>query len=506
MKTLRFIFGLIVILLLISVLNGCSNSSEGSAAETGKQLYTCGMHPEIISEESGYCPICNMKLTPKKSGSDQSKGSVVIDPVTVQNMGLKTTTASYAIITRAIRASGKVDYSEPNLYSVNLKVPGWIEKLYINYEGANVKAGDPLFEIYSPELVAAQEEYLTAIDAKYSKNSIKSPEKRLENMGITKKQIMELARSQQVSDKMTIKSPATGIVIMKNINDGEQVKVGRELFKISDISTVWIIADLYEQDIPFVKLGDEVEIKIPSRADRNFNGRISYISPHLNSKQQTKIRIDVKNPEFKLKPGMYAEVIVNSQLPEKSLTIPFSAVIHSGEKSIVYIAHDDGSYEPRLVTTGSCGKDDLVEIRSGLKEGETIVTSGQFLIDSESRLNESLDMGHMHHDGMQSSTTEKMKMESEEESKHDMHTHHNHSDDEKLHIYTCPMPVHFNVLQFGEGDCPECGMDLVPVEETSNTEVYYCPMLEDSVVTNQPGKCPKCGMNLDKLNTGGEND
>lgn len=495
---------IIIILIAISVgLGGGyllfhrSQGIDRPAQETPSVQYTCGMHPEIISDEPGYCPICGMKLIPKRDGGGSSEGAIAIDATTVQNMGLKTQEVAMVELGKSIRLFGKVDYSEPLIRTVNVKITGWIEKLYIDYEGDYVENGAPLLEIYSPELVAAQREYLvaysnherlktaegTAISG--SDQLMEAAAMRLRNWDISHDQIRKLVSNGEPARTMLIRSPYDGVVISKHVDPGDHINPGAIAYKIADISRLWIKAFAYEQDLPFLRLGQNATIAIPSIPAESFSATVSYISPYLDRNRQAEIRLDTANPDLKLKPGMYAEVNIESRLPGKRMAIPLKAVINSGAKKIVYIDNHDGSYSPRLIKTGVYGDGDLVEVISGLDMDDRIVVSGQFLLDSESRLNEALIPAQAHGHDHGSSHNHKEKLETVEK--------------ELSGIYTCPMPEHYHVLQYGEGQCPECGMDLVPVEQTDNAEVYYCPMEECGIVRSEPGECPVCGMNLVKL-------
>jgi Cu(I)/Ag(I) efflux system membrane fusion protein/cobalt-zinc-cadmium efflux system membrane fusion protein len=454
-----------------------------------------------------------MKLTPKKEGGSEP-GNIVIDPTTRQNMGLVTAPAEYRKLTRTLRAFGTVEYSEPKIHAVNLKIEGWVEKrafgtveysepkihavnlkiegwvekLYVDYEGARVEKGWSLVEIYSPELVAAQKEFLIALksgDSRAMKKLLEGARQRLLNWDISPNQIERLAQTGEVRRNVVIKSPASGVVFAKNIEAGDHLKPGVELYRIADISVVWVVAYVYEQDLPFVALGQTAEISFPNLGGKNITAEVSYISPFLDSRGQTEIRLDVPNPGLILKPEMYAEVTIKSEMPEASLTLPRSAVINSGTRQLIYTASMDGSYAPRIITTGVVGDDDMVEIKSGLDSDEWVVTRGQFLLDSESRLGEALAGGHNHQSHTTFASEHKPIMTPEEDS--------------LSGIYTCPMPIHFDVLQYGEGDCSECGMKLVPVEETDNENVYACPMSQCGVAQNVSGSCPVCGMDLVRL-------
>lgn len=509
----------IIIALLIGfgssfVIFNPNQTSTLSGETRSKQQYTCGMHPEIISDEPGYCTICGMKLTLKKDGYGSSGGLIVIDPTMIQNMGLKTTKASYRSISKSIHTFGKIKYSVPLVQTVNIKISGWVEKLFVDYEGAIVKSGQPLLKLYSPELVAAQREYLVALENKRKLSTttisaISASDKlleasimRLQNWDISPDQIQNLAVTGKLEKSMIIRSPFDGVVISKKIVTGDYLKAGAEAFRIADISEVWAVAQIYEQDIPFVSLGQKAKVELPYMPGQVFKAEVAYISPYLGNDRQVEIRLNLQNPDFQLKPDMYAEIIFESQMLGNRLTLPLKAVINSGKKEIVYVAFDDGSFEPRIVRTGAVVGDDFVEIISGLSEGEEVVVSGQFLLDSESRLNETLTFTHQQ--GHESDTHQKQTNLPDHDDETD--TVKKHKTMELLGIYTCPMPEHYHILQYGEGKCDECGMDLVPVEKTDNTEVYFCPMVECQVVSTEPGNCPKCGMHLIILKHGQDHD
>ncbi len=507
-----------LIIVLVSAIIGfgaayllLSPSDIGSSEQhdSQEQLYTCGMHPEIISEEPGYCPICGMKLTPKKESGSSMEGGIMIDPTTRHNIGIKTVEATKRQLTKSIRAFAKVEYAEPSIHTVNIKIPGWVEKLYADHEGASVEAGEPLIEVYSPELVAAQREYLVAVKSneKLSSNSgkltsasqelLEASKMRLRNWDITDAQIEELNRSGKLTKSMVIRSPASGIVVSKMINQGEYLKVGSAAYELADLSNVWIEAFVYEQDLPFIELGQKARVEIPSLPGEQFEANISFVSPFLDNNQQAEIRLDVSNPQMRLKPEMYAEVYIQSQLKGERLAVPREAVINSGQRRLIYLSFEDGSYGARVIETGAVADNDWIEIKQGIKEGDRVVVSGQFLLDSESRLSESLGMAGHQHGPSQSNGASDIEAHSQES-----HETTGAIGEKNIGIYTCPMPEHFHVLQYGSGKCPECGMDLVPVEETDNSDFYYCPMSECQVVDTEPGRCPKCGMNLVKYERG----
>jgi len=380
------------------------------------QQYTCGMHPEIISDEPGYCPICEMKLTPirtettSSSKEDRGKiaendiaGSVIrIDPVTSQNMGIRMTPVEKRQLKRTLNTVAHITYDEKKLYSINSKVSGWIEKLYVDYEGKSVRAGEPLLEIYSPELVAAQREHLSAVRnyerlkdsnlesaRKGAKDLLYAARERLLLWDISENQIDELEETGVIKKTLTLSSPANGYVITKSVIEGDRVSPGMRLFQLADLSTVWAIANVYDYELPFVSVGQNAKLAMPYLPGQIFEGEISYIYPYLNNKNRSvEVRIEIPNKNMALKPNMYGAVSIESELPGERLVIPNQAVIRSGIRDLVFLSMGGGKFMPREVNLGAVSGDDMIEIISGLNEGDIVVTSSQFMLDSESRLRE----------------------------------------------------------------------------------------------------------------------
>lgn len=381
--------------------------APGPATAIAKeQLYTCSMHPFIIRKEPGDCPICGMALTPVKSDEakkESTSSAITIDPVTRQNMGIRTAPVVRRTLHRIIRTVGLVGYEEPRQYSVNTKIEGWIERLYVNETGAVVKKGQPLLEIYSPELVAAQEEFLLALrNKKALTNSVvpsisagadsllESSRKRLRYWDISNKQIAELEKSGKALKTLVIHAPYNGIITKKNAFGGMYVKAGMELFQVSDISKVWVYADIYEYELPWVKVGQTAHIQLPYRSEP-ITGKISTIYPYVEPKTRTvKVRIDLQNNNLELRPDMYVNVRLEAQHVDNVLAIPVEAVLNSGDKQTVFVALGEGKFEPRRVKLGLQGEEGFVQIVDGLHENDKVVTSAQFMLDSESTLREAM--------------------------------------------------------------------------------------------------------------------
>ena len=419
-------------------------SQQSGQQEDGEQLWTCSMHPNVVQDEPGDCPICGMDLVPmKRSGGGsatsakvEGKGEIVyyqapmdpsyiseepgkspmgmdlvpvyenqvdnfgntitINSTVVQNMGVRTAPIRKRNLTREIRAVGNVVYDETNLAHVHTKVTGYIEETHVEITGERVEKGEPLVEIYSPELVATQEEYLQAYRSAQrsggaSGDLLSSARRRLEFWDISEEQINRLERTGEVRKTMTLYSPFTGVVIFTNAIDGMRVQPGNPLYKIADLSTVWVEAQLYEYEIPWLTENQKVMMHLSYTPGKTYKGRIDYIYPYLEEKTRTvKVRSVFQNPNGELKPGMYANLQLYSEIGRDVPAIPEESVIWSGERTLVFIALGDGHFAPRDVKLGALSGDGYYEVLSGARAGETVVTSGQFLLDSESKLKEAL--------------------------------------------------------------------------------------------------------------------
>jgi Cu(I)/Ag(I) efflux system membrane fusion protein/cobalt-zinc-cadmium efflux system membrane fusion protein len=348
-----------------------------------------------------------MDLVPvyEEEGEEKEPTSTIrIDPVTIQNMGVRLGEVERRPLTKTIRTVGFVTYDERSIYTVNTKFDGWIEKIYVNFEGDSVRSGQPLFEIYSPELVTAQEEFLlarrqfmTARDSEYAmvrqgaRRLYEASHKRLQYWDLTDKQIDRIEQTGEVRKTVTVYSPASGVVTKKNAFAGHYVKAGEHQYEIADLSIVWVDVDVYEFELPWVREGMPAEMELSYLPGRRFTGKVLYIYPFLDTDTRTaKLRLQFSNPQRELKPGMYATVYLESKVAENTLVVPQEAVIHSGTRDIVFVALGKGRFQPREVQLGVEGSRDDYQVLGGVEEGEQIVVSAQFLLDSESRLREAI--------------------------------------------------------------------------------------------------------------------
>ncbi len=334
---------------------------------------------------------------------EEEEAPTVEIPLDKQQMiGVKTVEATVKPLEKNIRTVGRVEYDETKLATVNTKIEGWIEKLYVDYTGRYVKRGEPLVEVYSPELYATQQELVNALKWKGSARAeqgervaqflskdadavIEAARLRLKLWDITDEQLRRIEEIKAPVRTLTIYSPVNGYVVEKMAIQGMRVMPGEKLFDIADLSTVWVIADIYEYELPFIKEGLPARISLSYYPDKAFSSKIEYIYPTLADRTRTaKIRLSIQNPDNELKPQMFTHIEIRIGLGPK-LIIPQDSIIDTGTRQIVYVDKGEGYFEPREIKIG-LRANDMVEVIAGLKEGERVAASGTFLIDSEAVL------------------------------------------------------------------------------------------------------------------------
>ncbi len=416
-----------------------SVDSNAVTASSEKTFYTCGMHPWVIQDHPGNCPVCGMKLIPVHKTADSAasgprkilyykstmmagetspqpakdsmgmdmvpvyadpsaasaaSSAIAIDPATIQLMNLQTMEVVRGPLRRIIRTVGTIDYNETTLTDVTTRFKGWIEKLDVNTTGQLVHQGEPMFEIYSPEIYAAEGEYLSILTATNDADTdalSKTALDKLKFFALPDAQIAALTKSREPLTTFTMVAPADGFVMKKNIIQGQMTEAGTTLYELADLATVWVYAQVYEQDLPFVQAGQEATVKLSSMPDREFRGRVTYIYPDVDEKTRTaRVRLEFENPGYLLKPGMFVSAQITSELDPSVVLVPDSAVLRSGEKNTVFVALPGGKFDPRTVMLGQASEHDMYQVVSGLQSGERIVTSGQFMLDSESQLREAI--------------------------------------------------------------------------------------------------------------------
>ncbi len=406
------------------------NARSGEVqSSTPAQLWTCGMHPQVIQDHAGTCPICGMQLTPMNAsaGDSASAGGVTIDPVIVQNMGVRVAEVRRQPLHVSIRAAGFLREADPNVHEVNLRVSGWIEKLYADTLGMTVARGQRLFDLYSPDLQAAIGELIaarraagkgggvaaaTAPGAKPSATGpsgggmgdalLRAVRRKLQLFGLSDDQIDAFAQANEPPLTVTFRSQADGIVVEKPIVEGAAVKAGDMALRIVDYSTLWLDAQIFPQHVPHVREGQKVRAVIESAAGgpegngmhgalREVDGEVIFISPQIDpTTRAAVVRMQVANGDLSLRPGMWATARLERVVESNAVVVPREAIIDTGERQIAFIALEGGRFEPRALTLGASSDDGQVQVVSGLNAGEKVVVSGQFLIDSESRLREAI--------------------------------------------------------------------------------------------------------------------
>ena len=372
------------------------SSRKQSKKETKILYWRAPMNPTEIYDRPGKSKM-GMDLVPVYEDEVTGGTEVKIDPVIQQDMGVRTAFVEKGPLIRNIRTYGHVTYDETRTAQVSPKFSGWIEKLYVDFTGQAVRKGDPLFSIYSPELVTAQREYLQArkrldrILEKTGESLLDAVRQKLLYMDVPEDQLRRIEKSGEITKTLIIRSPFAGIVVEKSALEGAYVKEGTSIYTISDLSTVWVDAHIYEYELPWAKLGEKVEISLPYLPGKVYRGSVSFIYPYLARKtRDVVIRLQFKNPNLELKPNMYANVSIHARVNGEGLIIPSEAVLRSGERNIVFVTRGEGKFAPRSVTLGLDLGRGKVQVLAGLKEGEEIVTSGQFLLDSESTLREAV--------------------------------------------------------------------------------------------------------------------
>lgn len=359
------------------------------------------MHPQHKSDKPGKAPDCGMDLVPKyadEQAVNMAPGSVMIPAEKQQLIGVRTVEAKRETLVRDVRTTGQIAADETKIAHVHVKINGFIEQVFVDYIGQLVKKGQPLFTIYSPDLVSTQEEYLIAKRgektlaaspfaevAQGSESLLRSARERLKLWDISDAQIKRLDETGEVSRTLTFYSPISGFVMDRKAFPQASVTPDTELYTVSDFSTVWVNADIFEYEVPFVRIGQHAEVQLSYYPEKTWNGRVSFIYPTADPTTHTvKVRLEFPNPGFQLKPQMFADVDLKISYGNQ-VVVPQEAVLDSGKEQRVFVAKGNGYFEPRQITTGA-KLDGKAVVVSGLKAGETLVSSGNFLIDSESRL------------------------------------------------------------------------------------------------------------------------
>jgi Cu(I)/Ag(I) efflux system membrane fusion protein len=404
MNAVRWVlFGGLTLLALISIASFVTwrvQLANPSAKSAQAALYHCPMHPSYTSDKPGDCPICNMKLEPVPTSAMSHEGHagdvpglapVQIAANRVQLIGVRTAIVARGALGEGSPLVGFVAPDESRLQRVQLRVAGWVRDVQVNRTGEQVAAGQPMLSIYSPELYQSEQEYLITLGAQgapgaHESGAHQAAHARLKLLGLPEDEIARLDRERTPSSQIALRSPVTGTVLERNVVDGQYVGADTPLFTVADLSRVWVLVDLYEMDLGRVKVGDRARFRADGLPGRTFEAAIDFIYPTVSSETRTlKARLSLANGDGLLRPGMYGQVDVQSRRGGSSLVVPAEAVVNTGDMSYVFLARGEGHFEPRRVWTGS-GDGDRITVLRGLAEGDTVVASASFLIDSESRL------------------------------------------------------------------------------------------------------------------------
>ena len=419
--------------------------AAASASSPKRQVYQCPMHPQIIMDHPGNCPICGMTLVPMLGHAPQEKGkvlfyrnpmnpsitaqvprkdemgmdyvpvyegelkgegatiedhsTVMIDRERQQLIGLRTEKVVEGSVSGELHALGRVVVDETRVRKVNVKVDGFIEKLFVDFVGKPVAKGQPLFSLYSPEFVSAQREYLLALQTQKALSGgslqgsggelLDSARRRLGLWDVPKEAIDHLEKTGEVQKALTLRSPISGVVTVKNVMEGARITPADILFEITDLSRVWVQVDVYEAELSRAKVGMPAEMTTQASPGKTFKGRVAFVDPVMDPKTRTaRARVEFPNPAGELKPEMFGDVVLKGQ-GRRGMIIPLDAVLDAGTTKVAFVSLGEGRFEPREVTTGTT-IGEKVEIRSGLKLGEEAVVRANFLVDSESRLKAAL--------------------------------------------------------------------------------------------------------------------
>ncbi len=496
MKTQNIIIGILVIIIaVISYLwlsdAGSSSTTPNTKADTaqstknGKKVlyWRAPMNPNEVYDHPGKSKM-GMDLVPVYADEAAGGDVVTISGAVQQNMNVQTAVVEKKDLSSRVVTNGILQTDEQKEYIVNTKVSGWVENLYVNYTGQKVKKGQKLIDIYSPELVAAQQELITALSygasvekssdkniAGSGKDLIENSERKLELLDVPDAEIKRIEQTKEIKKYVTLYAPFDGTVIKKDVIEGQKIGAGSPLLKIANLDNLWLLADIYEYELPKIKLGSQADITFTFLPGKTFKSKISFIYPTLDNKTRTvKVRFNMPNQNGMLKPSMFANVVIKGKDLGSYPVIPEQAVLRTGQKDVVILALGEGRFKPVEVKLGDYS-DGYYQVLEGLSAGNKIVTSAQFLIDSESNLKAALSQF-----GSSSKNDSTMKMDSTDSgAMKDM--------DMKEDTASQDPRVRKGVI------------DLSSIDKNKDGKLYE-DIMDWNVISDKPGECPICGMTL----------
>ncbi len=477
---------LVILIALVSVGLNLRHWISGTPVEQAasqSELYTCPMHPQVVQDHPGDCPICGMKLVKKittitsDAQTDSLAAMVNLSPSQEVLAAVATELVQERRFQPSLSVPGTITYAEGKQTKIAARAMGQIKKLYVNYAGAPVAQGQPLYDYYSPDITAALREARlanSAAEAQIRASLQQASQAKLLALGLSKEQISSLSVQENIPDVITFASPSSGVIMEKMAVEGDWVMPGMTLFDLLDLAEVWVEGVLYESNVSQVRVGDEMMVHVGAYPGETFSGRVTWLAPMLDMMTRTlPFRITLPNPQGKLKPGMFAQIMLSSQRTFTALAVPSTAVLMTGKSNRVWVKAGEGRYNPREVRLGS-REGDYFPVLAGLAAAEEVVVQGGYLIDSDSQLR---SMGGGSMAGMPG-------METPEKGKNDE-----------------AMPGIKMPEKTPDSEAMP-GMDMPQTEHKAeasqpSTAIYTCPM-HPEVISDKPGKCPKCGMNLVK--------
>lgn len=481
--------------------------AHGGAATAGDEIdhYTCSMHPSVNQPGPGKCPICGMDLVPVTK-AQQTEGVVMIDEGRRQLIGVRTAPVVEGPMNRTFRAVGRVTYDESSFTDVNLKVSGWITKLLVSQTGQRVTRGQTLFMLYSPDLYAAQQDFLLAArnvrpgtapsDGSSTRMDqlVHAARKRLSLLGLSDAQIDKIAQGSEPIDTIPITSPASGFVIEKDVVEGASVQAAMRLFRIAALDKVWVEAEVYEEDLAHVRVGQAAKVTLDYLPGHAYDAKVAYVYPYLESEARTgRVRIELANKELELRPGMYASVELAAEIGTR-VQVPASAVVYTGPRRLVFVDLGEGRFKPEEIRVGAEASG-MYEVLDGLKPGDMVATSGMFLIAAEARI--STAAKYWDNEAMPAEPSEAAPVQPVMEP-HAAPVMDDHA------IPTTPAPKRTSAEHAATPSPSQMPTAPTSAPATATPEptsapapsiVYSCPM-HPEVRSDAPGKCPKCGMDL----------
>ncbi|MBF0256269.1 MAG: efflux RND transporter periplasmic adaptor subunit [Gammaproteobacteria bacterium] len=372
-----------------SKLSAALDSTEEHARKHLDPKYVCPMHPQIVRDAPGNCPICGMDLVAKQPDQEQQQDkypAVTIGSAVAQNMGLRTAEVQRDRLWKRIEAVGRVEYDQGRISHLHPRVSGWLERLHLRSEGDPVEKGQLLAELYSPEILSAEVDFRVALGPNIPAERLEKARNRLRLLGVDEASITAMGQDTNRLNRVPIHAPQAGVVASLGVREGMYVQPAMEMISLVDLSSVWVLVDIFEHQIDWLKSDLSAEMRVPAYPGRTWQGQVDYLYPELDPKTRSlRVRLRFDNPEGLLKANMFAEVVIYGGPKHEVLVVPAEAIISTGQRTSVVKQLEDGRFQPVDVVTGMTSKGQ-VEILQGLSEGDRVVTSGQFLIDSESNL------------------------------------------------------------------------------------------------------------------------